>query len=316
VIPKELLAALRVIEIHTARLANQQLSGTYSSSFKGQGLAFREVRPYQPGDDVRVIDWNVSARMNDAFVKVFVEEREMTVMLVVDLSASERFGTRRAPKTRVASEVAALLAFSAIRNNDRVGLIVGTDKVERIVAPKKGEKHVMRVVREILGFEPGMRPSAGLGAATARARETDGRRRLGAATDLKAALESLVHVSRRRSIAFVISDFFDTSYERALALASAKHDVVPVVLMDPRDAKLPNVGLATFEDLESGESIVVDTADPTVVAWYETAMSKLAASRRAAFHKLGLDAVEIETSGSFVSPLRDLFARRARRIRR
>ncbi len=152
-IPKELLAALRVIEIHTARLANEQLSGTYSSSFKGQGLAFREVRPYQPGDDVRVIDWNVSARMNDTFVKVFVEEREMTVMLVVDLSASERFGTRRAAKVRVASEVAALLAFSAIRNNDRVGLIIATDQVERIVPPKKGEKHVMRVVREILGFD-------------------------------------------------------------------------------------------------------------------------------------------------------------------
>src|SRR5262250_2129771 len=153
VIPKELLAALRTIEIHTARLANQQLSGTYASSFKGQGLAFREVRPYQPGDDVRTIDWNVSARMNDTFVKVFVEEREMTVMLAVDLSASERFGTQRAPKARVASEVAALLAFSAIRNNDRVGLILSTSKVERIVPPKKGEKHVMRVVREILGFE-------------------------------------------------------------------------------------------------------------------------------------------------------------------
>src|SRR5580658_8938555 len=153
-IPKQILAALPTIEIHTARLANEQLSGTYHSGFKGQGLAFREVRPYQPGDDVRTIDWNVSARMNDAFVKVFVEEREMTVMLVVDLSASEQFGTRRAAKTRVASEVAALLAFSAIRNNDRVGLIVATDKIERIVAPKKGEKHVMRVVREILGFEP------------------------------------------------------------------------------------------------------------------------------------------------------------------
>src|SRR5579872_7283633 len=152
-IPKDLLAALRVIEIHTARLANEQLSGSYSSSFKGQGLAFREVRPYQPGDDVRVIDWNVSARMNDTFVKVFVEEREMTVMLVVDLSASERFGTRRAAKLRVASEVAALLAFSAIRNNDRVGLIIATDRIERIVPPKKGEKHVMRVVREIMGFE-------------------------------------------------------------------------------------------------------------------------------------------------------------------
>src|ERR1700752_2944521 len=189
-IPKELLAALRTIEIHTARLANEQLSGTYTSSFKGQGLAFREVRPYQAGDDVRSIDWNVSARHNDAFVKVFVEEREMTVMLLVDLSASERFGTRRAAKVRVASEVAALLAFSAIRNNDRVGLIVATDKIERIVPPKKGEKHVMRVVREILGFEP----QVGAGV---RVVDALGRMRLGAATDLRGALEALVRVSRR-----------------------------------------------------------------------------------------------------------------------
>ena len=309
-IPKELLAALRTIEIHTARLANEQLSGTYTSSFKGQGLAFREVRPYQPGDDVRTIDWNVSARMNETFVKVFVEEREMTVMLVVDLSASERFGTRRAPKVRVASEVAALLAFSANRNNDRVGLIIATDKIERIVPPKKGEKHVMRVVREILGFEPKWSEGAG------HAFDDRGRMRLGAATDLRGALESLVRVSRRRSIAFVVSDFYDTGYERALALASAKHDVVPVVLHDPREAELPDVGLASFEDLESGVSVVVDTGDSSVRAWYAAAMKKIAESRRGAFHKLGLDAVEIETGGSFVRPLRDLFARRAKRIRR
>jgi uncharacterized protein (DUF58 family) len=315
VIPKELLAALRVIEIHTARLANEQLSGTYSSSFKGQGLAFREVRPYQPGDDVRSIDWNVSARMNDTFVKVFVEEREMTVMLVVDLSASERFGTRRAAKVRVASEVAALLAFSAIRNNDRVGLIIATDRVERIVAPKKGEKHVMRVVREILGFDA---PAARGQDAQARARELADRGRvpLGAGTNLKAALEALVRVSRRKSVAFIVSDFYDTAYERTLALASAKHDVVPVVLHDPRDADLPDVGLASFEDLESGESIVVDTSDARVRAWYAAAMGKIAESRRTSFNKLGLDSVEIETGGSFVRPLRDLFARRARRIRR
>jgi uncharacterized protein (DUF58 family) len=310
VIPKELLAALRKIEIHTARLANEQLSGTYSSSFKGQGLAFREVRPYQAGDDVRTIDWNVSARMQDTFVKIFVEEREMTVMLVVDLSQSERFGTRRAPKMRVASEVAALLAFSAIRNNDRVGLIVATDKVERMVPPKKGEKHVMRVVREILGFE---QPRA---AVVGREYDSRGRMRLGAGTDLKAALEALVRTSRRRSIAFIVSDFYDSGYERTLALASAKHDVVPVVLVDPRDADMPDVGLATFEDLESGESVVVDTSDPRVRAWYAAAMKKIAEARRASFHKLGLDAVEIETGGSFVRPLRDLFARRARRIRR
>src|SRR4051794_19211754 len=237
-IPKEILAALRTIEIHTARLANEQLSGTYKSSFKGQGLAFREVRPYQPGDDVRSIDWNVSARMNDTFVKVFVEEREMTVMLVVDLSASERFGTQRAPKARVASEVAALLAFSAIRNNDRVGLILTTSKVERIVPPKKGEKHVMRVVREILGFEA-PEPAGARHAEDRFTRKPPKRRAhdrfppslyptLGAQTDLKAALEALTHVSRRRSVAFVVSDFLAAGWERALSLASAKHDVIPV----------------------------------------------------------------------------------------
>jgi uncharacterized protein (DUF58 family) len=317
VIPKDLLAALRVIEIHTARLANEQLSGTYSSSFKGQGLAFREVRPYQPGDDVRTIDWNVSARMDEAFVKVFVEEREMTVMLVVDLSGSERFGTQRAAKVRVASEVAALLAFSAIRNNDRVGLIISTDRVERIVPPKKGEKHVMRVVREILGFDAATSRKSGskLTIHDGKVRKP-GSRTLGAATNLKAALEALVRVSRRRSVAFIVSDFYDTGYERTLALAAAKHDVVPVVLRDPRDAALPDVGLASFEDLESGEDIVVDTGDPRVRAWYAAAMGKISESRRGAFTKLGLDSVEIETGGSFVRPLRDLFARRAKRIRR
>jgi uncharacterized protein (DUF58 family) len=229
-IPREILAALRTIEIHTAHLANEQLSGTYKSSFKGQGLAFREVRPYQPGDDVRTIDWNVSARMNDTFVKVFVEEREMTVMLAVDLSASERYGTQRAPKARVASEVAALLAFSAIRNNDRVGLILSTSKVERIVPPKKGEKHVMRVIREILGFEApeatGARKTDVRATRPKNVGKTQERKaralgfteedravnrlvappypNLGAATDLKATLEALAHVARRRSVAVVI----------------------------------------------------------------------------------------------------------------
>jgi uncharacterized protein (DUF58 family) len=307
-IPKELLAALRTIEIHTARLANEQLSGTYTSSFKGQGLAFREVRPYQPGDDVRTIDWNVSARMNEAFVKVFVEEREMTVMLVVDMSPSERFGTQRAPKARVASEVSALLAFSAIRNNDRVGLILASSQVDRVVAPKKGEKHVMRVVREILGFQPEMKLPD-------KTRNKKGEPLLGPGTDLKAALEALVGVARRKSIAFVVSDFYAQGYERALALAAAKHDVVPVVLVDPRDRDLPDVGLATFEDLESGETIVVDTSDPRVRAHHANVMKKLSEARRQMFAKLGLDAVEIETNGSFVRPLRDLFARRAKRMR-
>lgn len=311
-IPRELLAALRTIEIHTARLANEQLSGTYKSSFKGQGLAFREVRPYQPGDDVRSIDWNVSARMNEAFVKVFTEEREMTVMLAVDLSASERFGTQRAPKARVASEVAALLAFSAIRNNDRVGLILATNKVERVVPPKKGEKHVMRVVREILGFEA---PQAASARSAEAASASASAPRLGAATDLKSMLEALAGVARRRSVAFVVSDFFTAGYERALALASAKHDVIPVVLVDKRDLELPDVGLATFEDLESGDMVVVDTSDPRVRAHFRAEMRRLREARRQLFMKLGVDSVEIDTGGSFVKPLRDLFARRARRVR-
>ncbi len=328
-IPRELLAALRKIEIHTAKLANQQLSGTYSSSFKGQGLAFREVRPYQSGDDVRTIDWNVSARMRETFVKVFVEEREMTVMLVVDLSPSQRFGTRRADKIRVASEVAALLAFSAIRNSDRVGLILSTNKIERMVPPKKGEKHVMRVIREILGFDYTGFEFGRDGPSEARAAKTrsygardarggSAKRKapeLGAQTDLKGALEALVGVARRRSIAFVVSDFFAEGYERALALAAAKHDVIPVTLVDPRDRELPDVGLASFEDLESGETIIVDTSDKRVRAHHAQEMQKLALARRQLFHKLGLDSVEVETGGSFVTPIRDLFARRARRVR-
>ncbi|HVJ90298.1 MAG TPA: DUF58 domain-containing protein [Labilithrix sp.] len=330
-IPREILAALRTIEIHTARLANEQLSGTYKSSFKGQGLAFREVRPYQAGDDIRTIDWNVSARMNETFVKVFVEEREMTVMLAVDLSASERFGTQRAPKARVASEVAALLAFSAIRNNDRVGLILSTSKVERIVPPKQGEKHVMRVIREILGFEAPQatgarsedmrvvrkkpkKPLSGLGESrkghVTQAPYPD----LGVATDLKATLEALTHIARRRSVAFVVSDFLTAGYERALSLASAKHDVIPVVLVDRRDFELPDVGLATFEDLESGEMVIVDTSDASVRAHYKREMQRIRDARRQLFFKLGLDSVEIDTGGSFVRPIRDLFARRARRV--
>jgi uncharacterized protein (DUF58 family) len=291
-IPKELIKALRTIEIHTARLANEQLAGTYTSVFKGQGLAFREVRQYQPGDDVRSIDWNVSARMNDTFVKVFVEEREMTVMLVVDLSASEHFGTIRASKGHVAAEIAALCAFSAIKNNDRVGLILGTDQVEKIVRPKKGDKHVMRVVREILGFQPA---------------------RTG--TDLKLLLETLSKVARRRSVAFVISDFYARGFERALALAAAKHDVVPVVLVDPRDETLPDVGLATFEDWETGETVVVDTGDKRVRTHYERSMQKIRAERSTLFKKLALDECVVHTDRSFVEPLRQLFARRAKRIR-
>lgn len=292
-IPKELLKALRKIEITTNRLATEQLSANYVSVFKGQGLAFSEVREYQPGDDVRTIDWNVSARMNNAYVKVFVEEREMTVMLVVDLSHSTHFGTRVANKARLAAEVAALCAFSAIKHNDRVGLILSTDQIEKIVPPKKGQKHVMRVVREILGAEP-ERPG----------------------TDLKVALETLYHVARRRSVAFVISDFFATGHERALSLASARHDVIPVMLVDPRDQELPDVGLASFEDLENGESVLVDTSSPQVRAHYKKQMQGLREGQIKLFRKLGLDHVIVRTDEPYVRPIRELFARRARRAHR
>lgn len=292
-IDPELLKQLRAIEIRTSRLANEQLSGTYSSVFKGQGLSFREVRAYNPGDDVRWIDWNVSARNNEAFVKVFVEEREMTVMLVVDLSRSEQWGTRRASKARVAAEICALCAFSAIKNNDRVGLVLATDEIEKLVPPKKGDKHVMRVVREVLGHEP-----------------------RGVGTNLSLALETLVKVAKRKSVAFVVSDFFASGYERALSLAGAKHDVIPVVLSDPRDEELPDVGLASFEDLETGEEVVVDTSDPAVRAHYAKVMKQLRMEREKLFKKLALDSVLIRTDQSTVAPLRDLFAKRARRLHR
>ncbi len=290
---KELLKALRRIQITTDRLATQQLSGNYTSVFKGQGLSFREVREYQPGDDVRAIDWNVSARMNSTYVKVFVEEREMTVMLVVDASHSQRFGTRGGTKSRLAAEVSALCAFSAIKHNDRVGLIMATDEVEKIVPPKKGQKHVMRVVREILGAEP-----------------------VGVGTDLAEALGTLSHVARRRSVAFVLSDFFTTGYERALSLAAARHDVIPVMLVDPRDEALPDVGLAAFEDFETGESVVVDTSSKRVRAHYAHKMRKLREESSRLFTKLGLDFCVVRTDQPYVAPLRELFARRARRAYR
>lgn len=292
-IPKELIKALRKIEITTNRLATEQLSGNYTSGFKGQGLAFREVRQYQPGDDVRTIDWNVSARMHEAYVKVFVEEREMTVMLVVDLSASEAFGTKRTSKAQLAAEVAALCAFSAIKHNDRVGLILATDQVEKIVPPKKGQKHVMRVVREILGARP----------------EHTG-------TDLSVALATLYHVARRRSVAFVLSDFYTSGYERTLSLTAARHDVIPVMLVDPRDEKLPDVGLAHFEDPETGETILVDTSDARVRAYYKDRMRQAREAHIKVFRKLGLDHVVVRTDQPYIKPLRDLFARRARRAHR
>lgn len=291
---KELLVTLKKIEITSTRLSNEeQLSGNYKSVIKGQGLSFQEVRQYQPGDDVRLIDWNVSARMNEPFVKVFAEEREMTVMLLADLSRSGLFGTVNMSKRRLLAEVAAVCAFSAVAHGDRVGLIATSDEVEKVIVPQKGKKHGLRVLRELIGHEP-LRPG----------------------TDLRAGLETLLQVARRRSVVFFLSDFQAEGYERALSLAAAKHDVIPLVLTDPREDELPDVGLARFEDLESGEDVLVDTSSRRVREAFRQRALATRAARRKLFLKLGLDSAEVSTATSYMKPLRDLFARRARKAHR
>jgi len=291
-IPREILKKLRKIEIRTSRLANEQLAGGYHSVFKGRGMAFSEVRQYQPGDDVRFIDWNVSARMSDTYVKVFTEEREMTVMLLVDLSASERFGAVARPKVETVAEVSALLAFSAIKNNDRVGLILFTDRIERFVPPKKGKGHVMRVITEILNARP----------------EGEG-------TNLNIALDTLAGIQRKRSVAFLISDLIAGGWERTLRVASARHDLIPVQVVDRREEELPDVGLALVEDLETGEVLEIDTGSPQIRAAYNTRIAKERAKREQVFGRMGIDHVTVRTDEDYVRPLGDLFRRRARRMR-
>ena len=291
-IPRELVKKLRKIEIRTAKLANEQLAGGYHSVFKGRGMAFSEVRQYQPGDDVRFIDWNVSARMNDTYVKVFTEEREMTVMLLVDLSASERFGAVARPKVETVAELAALLAFSAVKNNDRVGLILFTDRIEKYVPPKKGKGHVMRVITEILSARP-----------------------KGTGTDVRGALDMLGSLQRRRSVAFLVSDMVAPDYERSLRIAAARHDLIPVQVVDPREEELPDVGLALMEDLESGELIEIDTSDPVIRKAYATRVAKDRANREQFFGRLGVDSVYVRTDQDYVRPLGDLFRRREKRMK-
>jgi uncharacterized protein (DUF58 family) len=292
VIPRELVKKLKKIEIRTAKLANEQLAGGYHSVFKGRGMAFSEVRQYQPGDDVRFIDWNVSARMSETYVKVFTEEREMTVMLLVDLSASERFGAVARPKVETVAELSALLAFSAVKNNDRVGLILFTDRIEKYVPPKKGKGHVMRVITEILAARP-----------------------KGTGTDIRQALDMLGSMQRRRSVAFLVSDMVAPDYERSLRIAAARHDLIPVQVVDPREEELPDVGLALLEDLESGELIEIDTSDPVIRKAYATRVAKDRANREQFFGRLGVDSVYVRTDQDYVRPLGDLFRRRQKRMK-
>jgi uncharacterized protein (DUF58 family) len=290
-IPRELLKKIRKIEIHTARLVNQQLAGHYQSVFKGRGMAFSEVRQYQAGDDVRFIDWNVSARMNEPYVKLFTEEREMTVVLLVDMSASGLFGSLSQSKREVAAEVAALVAFSAIKNNDRVGLIIFTDRVERFVPPKKGKKHVLRVISEILTYQP------------------DSPR-----TDLRGALDYLGKIAHRRAVAFLVSDFLVDGWAHALQVASRRHDLVPVVIGDPMEEALPRVGLVTFEDLETGELLEFDTSGPEGRAYRER-VDKRRAEREQLLKRLKVDFVNVRTDRPYVDALTAFFRARERRMR-
>ncbi len=291
-IPRELLKKIRKIEIYTSKLVNDQLAGQYQSVFKGRGMAFSEVRQYLPGDDVRLIDWNVSARMNEPYIKLFVEEREMTVILLVDMSASGLFGSRSAQSKRdVAAEVAALVAFSAIKNNDRVGLIVFTDEVELFVPPKKGKKHVLRVISEILTFEPKSRK-----------------------TDLKAGLEFLGSIARRRSVAFLVSDFLADGWSQALRVATRKHDLVPVVIGDPMEESLPNLGFVAFEDFETGEVLEFDTGGPEGLE-YAANVKRRREEREQLLRRLSVDFVNVRTDRPYVDALVAFFRARERRMR-
>jgi uncharacterized protein (DUF58 family) len=291
-ITRDLLKRLRKIEITTNRVVNETLAGAYHSVFKGRGMAFSEVRPYQPGDEIRTIDWNVTARVGDPYVKVFTEERELTVMLLVDRSASGDVGSAQRTKAEVAAEIAAMIAFSAISNNDRVGLALFTDEIERFVPPRKGRKHVMRVLTDILTFQPERR-----------------------GTSLTEALTFLRRSTKRRCVAFIVSDFLADGWEQPLAIASRRHDIVPIVLWEPLQGNLPNVGLFHAEDPETGEQIVIDTASRSVRLEYKRLFEAAVARREKSFKKLQVDAIEMGADEDFVKPLVAFFRRRASRVR-
>jgi uncharacterized protein (DUF58 family) len=292
VIPKEILKKVRQIELRTRHLVNTVFSGEYHSVFKGRGMEFAEVREYLPGDDVRTIDWNVTARLGHPFVKVFDEERELTVVLLVDASASGDFGTVSRMKGEIGVEMCALLAFSAIQNNDRVGLIIFTDEVEKFIPPKKGRKHVLRVIRELYYFQP---------------------RRRG--TDIAAALDYLNRVTTRRSVVFLVSDFFASGYEAALKVANRRHDLVAVTVSDPREMELPDVGIVEVEDAETGEEVLIDTSDVRARRQFMNASEEARAARQRLFRSVGVDRVDVCTDRPYIEPLMRFFEARAKRFR-
>ncbi len=293
---KELLKKVRQIELSIRGVVNEVFAGEYHSVFKGRGMEFAEVREYQPGDDVRTIDWNVSARMNHPYVKVFDEERELTVMILFDASSSENFGSRKQMKGDVAVEIAALLASSAIRNNDKVGLIIFSDKIEKFVPPRKGRKHILRVIRELLYFSS--RPEL----------ET------AAKTDLSVVLEYLNQILKRRATVFLISDFLAKGFEKDLQVANKRHDLVAIHLIDPLEMQLPNVGLIELEDLETGETVLLDTAVSEIRETVSENASEEKLKLEKLFKSIGIDYVDIYTDRSYVQPLTRFFRMRAKRF--
>ncbi len=289
-IPREVLRQVRQIEIRTRRLVNDVFGGEYHSVFKGRGMEFAEVREYFPGDDIRAIDWNVTARFGQPFIKIFAEERELTVILLVDVSASGDFGTRGRLKADMAAEVAAVLAFSAVSNNDKVGLILFSDQVEQFVPPKKGKRHVLRVIREILYFKPKAR-----------------------GTRISAALEHLARVQKRKAVVFLISDFETEGYERAFKLAGRRHDLVAIRIADPHERTLPNVGLVMMEDPETGRRQLVDTSARSVRARFAERRAERDASFKQALKESQVEAVDLTTNEPYARPLIQFFAGREKK---
>ncbi len=284
---KELLKQVRQIEIKTKGLVNQVFSGEYHSVFKGRGMEFSEVREYQFGDDIRNIDWNVTARFSHPFIKIFEEERELTVILLVDLSGSLLFGTLEKTKQQIAAELSAVLAFSAMKNNDKVGLILFTDKIEKFVPPRKGKTHVLRLVREVLSFEP-----------------------KGKATNLKSALEYMNNAIKKKSIVFLISDFMDNGYEKILRIVGKKHDLVGIVINDRREFQLPKIGLVKLTDSETGEERWLDTSDAKVQRTIKDVRQRIIQNRKSLFLSSRLDTIEINTGENYVKPLVKFFRTR------
>jgi uncharacterized protein (DUF58 family) len=291
----ELIKRVRRIEIRTRRLVNDSFAGEYHAVFKGRGMEFDEVRPYQPGDEVRTIDWNVTARTGHLFVKRYIEERELTVMLLVDASGSGQFGTVERFKREIAAELAAVLAFSAVTNNDKVGLLVFTDQIELFISPRKGRRHVLRVIRELLAFQPTQR-----------------------GTNLKLALDTINRVLKRRSIVFLVSDFLTPpeSYRSILQISNRRHDVIAVTLSDPRETEWPDVGLLALEDAETGEIQWVDTSNRTWRKAFLERVQELHTGRERAFRRSKVDRINISTDADYVAPLTAFFEKRARRLRR